>query len=284
MGAAPWLDRRIINFAHQGGAHEWPSSTLYAIERAIAAGAGAIELDVHATSDRRLVVCHDETVDRTTDGSGDICAHTLAELVELDNAHFFIEGADVSPGRPAAEYLLRGRAPRDRRLGIATLDEVLASFPGVVLNLDIKRTAPEVEPYEDLLVEVLDAHGRHDDVIVASFNDIALRAFRALSPAVATSAATMETASFYRAVVAGEPLPALEVVAFQVPERFGEIELVTSSFVEAAHDAAIAVHVWTINDAPSMERLVALGVDGIITDRPTLLNEVLGRRSWQPGT
>ena len=276
----PWLDRRIINFGHQGGSFEGPSSTLAAIAGGLAAGATVIELDVHASKDRQLVVCHDETVDRTTSGSGQICDLTLDELRRLDNAHWFIEGSDVAPGREAEAYVLRGRAPQDRRYGIATLAEVLETFPGVPLNLDIKRTAPEVEPYEALLAQVLSDYGRSETVIVASFNDAAIAEFRRQSPTTPTSAATFETAEFYRAVQAEEEPGALDIVAFQVPETFGDITLVDEAFVSAAHGRGIAVHVWTINDEPSMRRLVELGVDGIISDRPTLLSEVLGDAAW----
>ena len=281
MASNPWLERRIINFAHQGGSFEGPSSTLHAIAQAIDVGATAIELDVHATKDRRLVVCHDETVDRTTDGAGQICDLTLAELKALDNAHWFIAGEDVSPGRPAEEYLLRGRAPGDGRFAVATLDEVLEEFPEVVVNLDIKRTAPDVEPYEELLAQTLSAHGRVDDVIVASFNDSAIAAFRELSPSTPTSAATFETAEFYRSLQAGEEPVVPPVVAFQVPETVGEITLVDEAFVAAAHTAGIAVHVWTVNEADAMARLVDLGVDGIISDRPSLLEGALGPRAWR---
>ena len=276
----PWIDRRIVNFGHQGGSFEAPSSTLDAISGGLAAGATVIELDVHATKDRQLVVCHDETVDRTTNGQGQICDLTLDELRRLDNAHWFIAGSDVTPGHPASEYLLRGLAPADHRYRIATLSEVLETFPDVTLNLDIKRTAPEVEPYEGLLAEVLAAHGRSETVIVASFNDLAIAAFRRESPSTPTSAATLETAEFYRSIHAGEEPVALGVVAFQVPETFGDITLVDELFVAAAHERDIAVHVWTVNDETSMRRLVGLGVDGIISDRPTLLSEVLGDTAW----
>src|SRR6516165_4869197 len=110
------------------------------MERAVAAGADALELDVHATADGHVVVCHDATVDRTTDGHGAISALSLARLRQLDNAYWWVPGFVVAPGRPAAEYPLRGRAPADRELGVVTLDEVLEAFPGVVLNLDIKQT------------------------------------------------------------------------------------------------------------------------------------------------
>jgi glycerophosphoryl diester phosphodiesterase len=275
----PWLDRRVVAYAHQGGAWEAPSSTLHAIDAALTVGATAIELDVHATKDRRLVVCHDETVDRTTNGAGQICDLTLDELRRLDNAYWWAPGSDVAPGQDPSAYPLRGRAPDDRDLGVATLAEVLERFPGVPLNMDIKRTAPEVEPYEALLAAELRAHGRSDDVIVASFSDQAIATFRAAAPEFATSLATLETAEFYRAVKTdGEPAPT-SAVALQVPATFGEITVVDEQFVARAHDHGLAVHVWTINDAASMEDLVAMGVDGVISDVPSVLVGVLKERA-----
>ncbi len=280
MSTNPWLARRIINYAHQGGSHEAPSSTLLAIEQALANGAGAIELDVHATKDRRLVVCHDETVDRTTNATGAIADLTLAEVQSLDNAHWFIRGEDVSPGHEDEAYLLRGRAPEDRALGIVTLEEVVTTFPGVLVNLDIKQTAPEVEPYESLLADELRRLGRAEDTIVASFNDSAIGAFREVSPSTPTSAATMEVVRWFQALLSGAALPELPIVAFQVPEEVLGNRLVDENFIAAAHDAGIAVHVWTINEIDAMERLADLGVDGIMTDRPSELAAVLGERSW----
>src|ERR1700694_2054980 len=99
---SPWVDRRVISYAHQGGAWEGPSSTLYAIGAAIGSGATGIELDVHATADGQLVVCHDPTVNRTTNGTGLIADLTLDALRTLDNAYWWAPGADVSPGLEAA--------------------------------------------------------------------------------------------------------------------------------------------------------------------------------------
>jgi glycerophosphoryl diester phosphodiesterase len=274
-----WLERRVIAYAHQGGAWESPSSTLHAIRHALDAGAPAIELDVHATADGELVVCHDATVDRTTDRTGTIASFTLEELRRMDFSYWWIPGADVTPGRPTDEYPFRGRAPGDPTFGIATLRQVLEQFPGVVLNLDIKQTAPVVAPYEEALARVLREYGRRDDVIVASFLDAATNAFRTHAPDVPTSAGTIATAEAWRAVQAGEPMPATPTVAYQVPERQGDLLVVDDRFVEGAHAAGKAVHVWTVNDTESMERLIDLGVDGIISDLPTTLCEVLGERS-----
>lgn len=279
----PWLRRRVIAYAHQGGAWEGPSSTLYAIALGLAHGATAVELDVHATKDRRLVVCHDETVDRTTNGAGQICDLTFDELRQLDNAYWWAPGADVSPGLDATAYPLRGSGPRDADFGIAPLAAVLERFPGIPVNLDIKRTAPDVEPYEALLAAELRAFGRGDDTIVASFSDPAITAFRAAAPEFATSLATLETAEFYRSVHAGTDAPPTAAVALQVPASFGEITVVDDRFVARAHDVGLAVHVWTINDPDEMRRLVALGVDGIISDTPSVLADVLGaaRCAWE---
>jgi glycerophosphoryl diester phosphodiesterase len=274
-GGSVWAERRVIAYAHQGGAWESPSSTLHAIRHALAAGATAIELDVHATADHELVVCHDATVDRTTEATGAIASFTLEELRRLDFSYWWIPGADVTPGRPAEEYPFRGRAPEDRSFGIATLREVLEEFPGVVLNLDIKQTAPVVAPYEKTLAALLAEFGRVDDVIVASFLDPATDAFRGFAPEVPTSAGTIATAEAWRAVQAGEPMPDIPAVAYQVPERQGDLVVVDRRFVEAAHESGKVVHVWTVDDTGSMERLLGLGVDGIISDLPTMLSGVL---------
>jgi len=274
-----WLERRVIAYAHQGGAWERPSSTLHAIEHALEAGATGIELDVHATADGELVVCHDASVDRTTASRGAIASYTLAELREMDFSYWWIPGADVTPGRPAGDYPFRGRAPADAGFGIATLREVLERFPGVLLNLDIKQTAPVVVPYEEALARLLAEYGRTDDVIVASFLDSATEVFRGHAPDVPTSAGTSATAEAWRAVQAGEAMPEIPAVAFQVPERRGALVVVDERFVGAAHRAGKAVHVWTVNDTESMERLLDLGVDGIISDLPTALCGVLAARN-----
>ena len=268
----------MLAYAHQGGAWEWPSSTLFAMRSALAAGAHALELDAHSTADGHVVVCHDPTVDRTTDGTGAIAEMTLAEVKALDSAYWFIPGADVTPGQPASAYPYRGRAASDPEFRIATLAEVLEAFPDVILNLDIKRSAPEVAPYERAIADLLDQFERTDDVLVTSFNDAVTQTFAGLAPDVATSAGVAATAAFVQSLRTGEELPPTAAVAFQVPERYGDVVIVDQRFVEAAHRSGVAVHVWTVNDTESMQRLVDLGVDGIISDVPTELMRVLNDR------
>jgi len=271
----PWLERRVLGYAHQGGAKEGPSSTLHAMRQALANGADALELDVHATRDRELVVCHDETVERTTNASGRISELTLAELQQMDNAYWFVPGEVVAPGRDEADYVHRGKAPADPEFGIATLRSVLDAFPGVYLNLDIKQTAPDVEPYEADLAALLREFGRSDDVIVASFWDAATDAFHAHAPEIHISAGTLATAAFWEAVQKGEPAPATPHVALQVPPMFQDIVVVDERFVARAHEHGLAVHVWTIDDPAEASRLVALDVDAVITDRPAAVTPVL---------
>lgn len=274
----PWLERRGLNYAHQGGAREGPSSTMHAMRRAVEAGAHAIELDVHATADRRLVVCHDATVDRTTNGSGRIAGLTWDELRRLDNAYWWVPGSVVEHEAAGEAYTLRGRAPDDPNLRIPLLEEVLEAFPGTYLNLDIKQTAPDVEPYEQLLADMLRQSGRADDVIVASFSDVATAAFSAAAPEISTAAATNATAAFYFAVMQGETPPPATHHALQVPPAFGGITVVDDRFVSAAHASGVAVHVWTIDDQDEMHALLDIGVDGIMTDRPSVLAGVLKAR------
>ena len=279
----PWLFRRVLNYAHQGGARERPSSTLFAMRRALRAGAVALELDVHATSDRQLVVCHDDTVDRTTNGTGRIAELTLEDVKSFDAAYWWVTGSVVDHTAAPADYPLRGRAPQYKELGVPTLVEVLEAFPHTYLNLDIKQTPPTVEPYEDLVVDVLRSHGRKDDVIVASFYDVATDAFSALAPEVSTAAGLGAMASFFFAVREGASPPPMRHHALQVPPSYEGTTVVDESFVRAAHQAGMAVHVWTVDDADDMERLVDLGVDGIMTDRPSVLTGVLRQKGAGPG-
>lgn len=279
MQTNPWLDRRILNWAHQGGAKEAPSSTLFAMRQAVANGADALELDVHMSKDGVLMVCHDATVDRTTDGRGAIAELTLDELRRLDNAYWWTPGTVVDHDNPDPEaYVHRGKAADDPEFRIATLDEVLEAFPDTFLNFDIKQTAPTVVSYEQPLAEALLRHDRAGSTIVASFNDLATDRFRPFAPDIHTSLGTNGTAEFFRAVRAGDAPPATEGVALQVPRKFGDIVVVDEAFVAAAHDHGLAVHVWTIDDESEMAELADLGVDGVMTDRPQALEAILRQR------
>lgn len=273
--------------AHQGGELEAPSSTMYALVTAVANGADALELDVHATADGRLVVIHDATVDRTTAGAGAIDTLTLADIQRLDAAHWFIPGEGVVAGRPDSEYPLRGIATGHRAppqgftpedFTIPTLDDVFARFPQTLVNIDIKQTAGRTTAYEQHVADLIAEHGRTDTTMVASFFAEALDTFRGLAPEVATSASPDEVLAFWTAVQEGATVQPLAFQALQVPRTHEDVRVVDAPFVEHAHDAGVAVHVWTIDDESTMHELLDLGVDGVVTNRPTVLEAVLRDR------
>jgi glycerophosphoryl diester phosphodiesterase len=276
-----WLERRVLCYAHQGGALEAPSSTIFALEAGVRAGATALELDVHQSADGVLVVCHDPTLDQTTSSSGAIAERSFAELAELDNAYWFVPGEGAVHDRDPSMYPYRGIAPADARFGVAPLAAVLDAFPDVLLNLDIKQGAPKVRPYEAALAEMLLAAGRIDDVIVTSFNDSITRAFHELAPEIGTSPGISVLTLAVQAIRNGEsPASGLlsGAVALQVPARVAGTWLVDERLVEETHGLGLALHVWTVDDPGEMAQLVELGVDGIMSDVPSLLAEVLEGR------
>ncbi|MGH2725042.1 MAG: glycerophosphodiester phosphodiesterase [Actinomycetota bacterium] len=284
----PWLERRVLHIAHQGGEIEAPSNTLFAFGTALRKGADVLELDVHATADRELVVLHDPTVNRTTNGSGRVDQMTLEQIKDLDAAYWFVPGCGTCHGHPVEAYVYRGLATGDRpfpdRLrmfspndfAVPTLREVLVAFPGRLINIEIKNTAPDTAPYERELAILLAELGRTDDTIVVSFLDHAEELFKLWAPEVHTATATAQTALFWasgQGPLPGAPNPRYQ--ALQVPIVFEGVTVVTPEFVQEAHANGLAVHVWTIDDRQTMQWLVDIGVDGIMTNRPTILERVL---------
>lgn len=256
--------RPPLVIAHQGGDGLWPSSTRTAYRQAAALGVDVLELDVHLSRDRRLVVVHDDTVDRTSDGSGAVADLRRDEMAALDAGYAW------SPGRTGHTFPYRGGGD-----GIPTLVEVLTDHPGAPLLIEIK---PDDRAAATALCARLRESGRTARTVVASFHEEAMAAFREACPAVATSATPNEVRLFVvlsRLRLDGPYRPPFD--ALQVPEREGSIRVVTPSFVRAAHAKGIQVHVWTVDEVSAMERLLALGVDGLITDRPDRALRVLGR-------
>jgi glycerophosphoryl diester phosphodiesterase len=284
----PWLERRVLNYAHQGGAREAPSSTMHSFHQAIEKGATGLEMDVHLTADDVLVVCHDETIDRTTQLTGRIDELTYEQLLQADNAYWWAPGHQAIHDLAEYEYPLRGRAPEDTACGVARLTEVLDAFPDVYLNFDIKGGRA---PYEARLAETLRAYDRSTDVIVASFSDVSLQRFRNLAPEIHTSSALQESWDIALSLPrAGAPFNASSsvhvpipdgVVAMQIPFRLepGGAALFDADLVERIHQVGLALHVWTIDDPQEMQVLLDLGVDAIITDVPSVLTKVLAKHA-----
>ena len=259
---------RPLVIAHRGGAGLWPENTLHAFERAAALGVDVIETDVRATADGELVVIHDSTVERTTDGRGAVSRLTLAELKRLD------AGFRWSPDG-GKSFPLRGRG-----LTVPTLREVFDALPGARFNIEPKQAEP---PVVAPLCRLIRERGMESRVLVAAFAGDTLERFRRECPEVATSASSAEVAGFLAlqrtglGATYGPPMQAL-----QVPERAGALSVLTREFAAAAHARNLRVHAWTVNDEGDMRRLLGLGVDGIMTDYPDRLLRLLGRNAGAP--
>lgn len=288
----PWLAERVLNFAHQGGEDEFPSNTLYAYKESLRAGADLLEIDVGATKDGRLVVLHDNTVDRTTNGTGSITDMTLAEIQRLDAAHWFVPGRGTVKDAAASAYRLRGVRTGARRppkgytredFAVPSLEQVLRAFPRTGMNIEIKgRDGDDAAVYRrgaELLAAVLKRSGRKD-IIVASFEQPAIDRFHALAPSIGVAPGIDGTAAFV--LSNGSPGPG--VAAFQVPITFTfggqKLTITTPDFVKRAHEAGYAVHTWLSNDREddaTYRRLLAMCVDGVMAAKPTRFEKVLNR-------
>ena len=251
-----------IAFAHRIGLAEAPENTLPAFEAAVALGYRYVETDVQVTRDGVVVAFHDAGLDRVTDRSGLIAEMTIDEVEAADAGYRFAGGGS---------FPFRGRG-----IAVPRLEEVLARWPELRINIDPKSDAC-VGPLV-ALIERLDAWGR---VGFGSFSDRRLVRLRRLSGGRAcTSMGPRAVLGARLASLAGR-MPSQGADCVQVPLRAGPVPIVTERFVGAAHRAGLAVHAWTINDESTMHELLDLGVDGLMTDRPRLLREVFARRGLE---
>lgn len=256
--------RRPLVMAHQGGDGLWPGNTLYAFEHAAALGVDVLEFDIHSTADGELIVMHDATVDRTTNGTGRIAAMTLKEIKALDAGHRWSpDGGRTHP--------YRGQG-----IIVPTLAEVFARFPDYHLNIEMKQVAPEAVAN---FCRMIRDRGLTNKVLVASVRGGPMETFRRECPEVATSTTSAEVLKFLsleKTYLGDGYTPTVQ--ALQVPERAGALPIVTRSLVVTAHARNMQVHVWTINREEDMRRLIDLGVDGIFTDYPDRLLAVVGQK------
>lgn len=257
------FDHTPIVFAHQGGDEVWPGDTLYAFEKAAALGVDVLEMDAHITRDGVLVIIHDETVDRTTDGQGAVEDMTLKEIKQLDGAYRWTQDE-------GATHPYRGKG-----ITIPTLEEIFQALPGYPVNIEIKQTERSIaQPLCDLIRR----YDMQDKTMVASFHNDRMEEFRQVCPEVATSADKAEVTKFV--ILNYAFLGALyspREFAFQVPEKDSGILIVRPGFIRGAHGRNLQVHIWTPNTPEELRKFVDMGVDGIMTDRPDILMDMLGR-------
>lgn len=266
--AKPYYDgvTGTLVIAHQGGDGVWPGDTMYAFERAVEIGADVLEMDAHITKDGRIVLMHDETVDDTTDGTGLIEEMTLEELKKLDAAYDWSnDGGQTFPYRGMG-------------IQVPTLDELFEEFPQLRYVIEIKLTQ---NPIDKPMCDLIRKYNMQNKVVIASFHDEAMKNFRATCPEVATSASRTEVRNYVllgKAFLWGFYIPKFESVQPPFdPKDSLNIPIMTKRFIRESHAKNIAVEPWTVDDPELIKQYIEWGVDGIMTDRPDLMVEILGK-------
>lgn len=258
-----------VVLAHRGWSGRYPENTMPAFEKAANLPIGGLELDIRSTADGVPVVIHDETVNRTTNGTGRVKDFTLEELRRLD------AGYRWSPDEKRS-FPFRGRG-----IAVPTLREVFSAFPHLWINLDIKEDRPSIA---HTVAGMIRQFHLEDHVCAGSFDTPTIRAFRRACPEVATAAGQREVLGFLvlqRLFLAFLYRGKARVMA--IPEYFRGRRILNRSIVQAAHQKGLAVHVWTVNEREDMVRLLHMGVDGLITDHPDRAIEVLGSSRYSMG-
>ncbi|MEG0258503.1 MAG: glycerophosphodiester phosphodiesterase [Lysinibacillus sp.] len=257
---------RPIVLAHRGGAHLAPEHTMPAFKLSAELGVDGFEIDIRLTKDEEILVFHDATVDRTTDGSGSIADMTLEEIQTLNHGYQFedLEGAHTH---------------RDEKLGAVTLRELLEQYPNMLINIDIKD-APDT--YEGSLMpsklwRLIEELGAEERVVVTSFFGEQVDRFNLYAQnRVALGAGESD---IRKAITAFNSqfghLYHPKVDVFQIPVKSGVVALDSPKFIRFLNNLNIPVHYWTINDLATMKRLLQNGAMGIVTDRPDIAMELL---------
>ncbi|WP_442601708.1 glycerophosphodiester phosphodiesterase [Paenibacillus sp. KN14-4R] len=259
--------KKPLNIAHQGGELLAPSNTMPAFDVADSLNVDVLETDIHMTKDGHLVTIHDATVDRTTNGKGRVDSYTLSELQKLDAGYQF---KDLK-----GEYSYRGKGAY-----IPTLEEVFAKYGSKYhFNVEIKDSYPIGKPseIEQKLWDLIRKYHLEDKVIMNSFDNGIVQKFSALSgdrvPLGAGKAEVIKFVIANKIFLPGFYRPSSQVL--QIPTADSGFDLSTKRIIENAHRLNMQVHYWTIDDKPTMKKLIELGADGVMTNRPDLLKEVI---------
>lgn len=251
--------RPPVAIAHRGSRLLWPENTDTSFQGAYELGYRHFETDLHLTADGVVVCFHDPTVDRTTNATGRVEHMTLQDLQSLDAGyrHGTSEGFQF----------------RDSGVTVPTLEWLLTTFPDTSVVVDMKS-----DGLAGPLAALIEVLGAHERLIVGSFSDARLAEFRAITHGrVPTSVGTNQARLWVLASRVGRGA-GRGASALQLPTHLRGVRVVDERLVGAAHDAGLQVHVWTVNTVPEMSRLLDIGVDGLITDRPDLLRDVLTER------
>lgn len=248
----PYLTARWpLILAHQGDSSTAPGNTMPAFEAAVRKGCDALETDIHWTRDEVIVISHDETVDRMSNGTGRIADLSYAELMKLDfGYHFSVDGGTTFPFR-------------NQGVKIPTLKELLEAYPSQLINVDIKPK--RYRSLSTLFRTIYDA-GAERRICLASFHESTLREIEVRAPDIARSASTCEVAETLVKSFLRLKQKRTSCIAFQIPARMYGIRVANRNFIRDVHQIGRKVHVWTINNPHEMKHLLDLGVNGIVTD------------------
>ncbi|GEN45088.1 glycerophosphodiester phosphodiesterase [Alkalibacillus haloalkaliphilus] len=258
-------DRPMV-IAHQGGEHLKPSSTMAAFENAVELGVDVLETDLHISKDGYLINIHDPSVDRTTDGTGDVADLTLEELKQLDAGHYFEDEQGNHP--------YRGQG-----LELITVEEMFEAFPDERFIIEIKDTNPSERNDEiiERLIMLIDRFDMQEQVLIASFDQDIIESFQQQDPHdLAVAGGRSEIRNFvvtHKIFLRNLYNPSVDAVL--IPTNESGFDLTTNDVISGADRLGLHVSYWTINDRDEMKRLLEAGADGIITDRPDLTLEVL---------
>ncbi len=249
-------------FGHRGSAGTHPENTLESFRAAVALGVQYLELDIHMTRDGEVVVSHDDRLERNCGCAGIIREMTYAELASADAGRMFTLDGAAFPFR-------------DKGLRVPRLAEVLAAFPKLRIEIEVKQIAPSVVAP---MLGVIDRAGIRRSVFVSSEHQEPLDEIRKLAPEIPTNFSYLETGVFFQAMGTRDANYRPPGDAVQIPRSYESWQLVTPESVEFAHRLGLEVHVWTVNEEAEMTELLDMGVDGLISDYPArALDVVRGR-------
>ena len=265
MAKSPFFDAvefRIIG--HRGAAGLAPENTLVSFEKALTDGADLIEIDVRETKDGEILIFHDSTLERTTNGQGEVQQRSLNELKKFDAGYWFTPDGGKT-------YPFRGQ-----RITIPTLEEFFTTFPSVKATIEIKEASPV---FIERLIASIKRSRKEEMVLLATVKDKIMTEIRSQIRDqrlnIATGFSYEEAATFLKWIweqKTGSFAPAGD--ALEVPWEYEGLRLITEATVTAAHEFGIEVHAWTINQAEEMVQLIQLGVDGVVTDYPARLKNL----------
>ncbi|USK28944.1 glycerophosphodiester phosphodiesterase [Bacillus sp. CMF21] len=254
--------KRPLIIAHQGGDGMAPGNTLAAFSLSEKLEVDMLEMDVHLSKDEEVVIIHDGTVNRTTNGTGAVKDMTLQQLKQLDAGYHFVGPDGTHPYR-------------NKGVTIPTMEEIFTAFPGYPMTIELKTEDPLLT---DKMADLIQKHNMTDNVIITSFYDESLNDFiEATGGKVPVSSPSEATRNFVLAhkLFLDRLIPMNKYTAVQIPMSASGLNLTTERIIKSLHKRNIAVQYWTINDEDSVRKLVEIGADGIMTDHPNIVKKVL---------